>query len=102
MAAALGEAHAAGVAPRDLAKYNKIFNKLQHEQTFQLQVLTMTQVVEFKVSSAKFVREVRRAVADQLGWQPHRTLLSVCGEHGGLLSDVQTMHECGISPARCV
>eukprot|EP00930_Biecheleria_cincta_P005354 TRINITY_DN106280_c0_g1_i1.p1 TRINITY_DN106280_c0_g1~~TRINITY_DN106280_c0_g1_i1.p1 ORF type:complete len:434 (-),score=90.09 TRINITY_DN106280_c0_g1_i1:201-1502(-) len=99
MWAALSKARSAGVAVRDLSKYENVFVEAQAKQSFQAQVFAFRNMCSFEVSGMLPVGEMRQRVADKLGWRSQRTRLLFNGKC--LMIDSQTLHQCGVTQESC-
>jgi hypothetical protein len=96
---ALSKARSAGVATRDLSKYENVFVEEQAKQSFQAQVFAMNDMCSLAVSGVEPVGELRQRVADKLGWRSQRTRLLFNGKC--LAIDSHTLHKCGVTQESC-
>lgn len=96
---ALSKAKSAGVATRDLSKYENMFLEAQAKQSFQVQVFAICDACSLEVTGMERVGELRQRVADKLRWRSQRTLLLFDGKC--LMIDSQTLHECGVTQQNC-
>jgi len=96
---ALSKARSAGVATRDLSKYENVFVEEQAKQSFQAQVFAMSDMCSLVVSGVQPVGELRKRVADKLGWRSQRTRLLFNGKC--LTIDSHTLHKCGVTQENC-
>lgn len=99
MWATLSKARSAGVATRDLSKYENMFVETQAKQGFQVQLFAISDVYSLEVTGTERVGELRQRVADKLRWRSQRTLLLFSGKC--LMIDSQTLHECGVTQESC-